>query len=424
MSPTNGCAALRVAYLVRRFPVLSETFVMTEILDHLRNGLDLDVIVLDGEDRADFPLSEAPPELSGHVHYLGASITGKSTINKTAAAAARRMRAAAASFPAVQDAIYRSHRRFDSSALLSAWSRLPRSYDVLHCHFGDIGSVGAFLKWTKTFQGTLIATIHGFEISKALKTTAAEQFRLLFDESDVILPVSAFWAHRLTTMGCDPNKVVVQRMGIDLAHLPAPRARADAGFHLVSVGRFTEKKAHADSVRAFAQAAQVIGSAPMQLEIVGTGPLFEEVRHEAERTGVADRVRLLGSRTHAETLDLISTCDAFILPSVVAGDGDMEGIPVAIMEAMALRKPVISTFHSGIPELVVDGVSGLLAPERDVGALCSFILRLAEDPGLRATLGSAARDTIQRDFNAERLGVGLRTLYARTHGEAQSSTMQ
>jgi len=110
---------------------------------------------------------------------------------------------------------------------------------------------------------------------------------------------------------------------------------------------------------------------------------------------------------HAQTLALLEGAEIFILPSVTAGDGDMEGIPVSLMEAMARGMPVISTYHSGIPELVEDGVSGFLVPERDVVALARAIQRTVENGSTWPEIGRAGRCIVEDNFNRRKLGLRL-----------------
>jgi colanic acid/amylovoran biosynthesis glycosyltransferase len=148
------------------------------------------------------------------------------------------------------------------------------------------------------------------------------------------------------------------------------------------------------------------------LQFVGDGPLLPEAQALVQTLGLSGIVEFRGGLEHGSALALLAQSDAFILPSITASDGNMEGVPVSIMEAMALQKPVISTWHSGIPELVEHGVSGLLVPEQDVETLSRAIEVLADNPAERARLGAAGRVKVERSFNASTLGNELRAVYA------------
>jgi len=140
----------------------------------------------------------------------------------------------------------------------------------------------------------------------------------------------------------------------------------------------------------------------MNLSIIGDGPLFEKFRDIVEELGLAKIVELHGGIPREEVRARLLAANAFVLPSVTTDAGDIEGIPVAISEAMATGLPVISTYHSGIPEIVEDGVTGLLVAERDVHALAEAMCRIARDRKLAARMGRAAREKVERDLNLDR----------------------
>ncbi|HEX6198806.1 MAG TPA: glycosyltransferase, partial [Thermoanaerobaculia bacterium] len=133
-------------------------------------------------------------------------------------------------------------------------------------------------------------------------------------------------------------------------------------------------------------------------EVVGEGSLRGELEGEIDRRGLAGAVRLAGALPEDEVARRLARADLFVLPSVVAPDGQMEGIPVALMEAMAAGRPVVASRLSGIPELVADGETGLLVPPGDAGAVAAAVARLLEEPGLGARLGEAGRRRVAEEF--------------------------
>jgi colanic acid/amylovoran biosynthesis glycosyltransferase len=207
-------------------------------------------------------------------------------------------------------------------------------------------------------------------------------------------------------MGCPREKILVQRMGIDPARFRfQPRARGDV-FHFAAIGRFTEKKGFEYLIEAAGKLREA-GAAPFRVTIAGDGQLRPGVMARATEAGLANIVSFPGPLHQDEVVALLSTADAFVAPSVTAANGDMEGIPVALMEAMASGLPVISTRHSGIPELIKDGVSGLLADERDAAGLADAMARIMADERLTRSLVDAARAGIERDYDASRLNKDL-----------------
>jgi colanic acid/amylovoran biosynthesis glycosyltransferase len=153
--------------------------------------------------------------------------------------------------------------------------------------------------------------------------------------------------------------------------------------------------------------------AALKYTIVGGGPLRAELEAQARSLGIGDNVRWLGSARHDHAIELLKEADVFLLPSVTGADGDQEGTPIVLMEALAHAVPVVSTRHSGIPEIVQDGESGFLVPERDAGALAQKLRLLLERPSLRHRMGAAGRTTMRREFDIGKLNDRLLEVYGR-----------
>jgi len=170
---------------------------------------------------------------------------------------------------------------------------------------------------------------------------------------------------------------------------------------VVSVARLVEKKGLPYAIRAVA--ALRLGGFDIALDIVGDGPLRSSLDSLIAELGMSNAVRIIGARSRDEVARVMAGAHLFAAPSVTARDGDMEGIPVALMEAMASGVPVVATRHSGIPELVEDKVSGLLVPERDTDALATAFRWLVEHPERWMGMALAAHDAVEHSFNGERL---------------------
>lgn len=152
---------------------------------------------------------------------------------------------------------------------------------------------------------------------------------------------------------------------------------------------------------------------PFQCLLVGEGEDRPHLEAQIRRLGLTDHVRLLGAQPRHKVSELLQQVDALALPSVVMPNGKMEGIPVALMEALAAEIPVVATAISGIPELVRDGETGLLVPERNAAALAEALLRLYTDRDLGRRLASAGRQLVLREFNLEYSVAQLRALFER-----------
>jgi colanic acid/amylovoran biosynthesis glycosyltransferase len=217
----------------------------------------------------------------------------------------------------------------------------------------------------------------------------------LFDQAELMLPVTEHFRERLIEFGCPAAKIRVQRMGVDIEDIPfRPRAsKAEREkFELLSVGRCVEKKGFAQALRALAPLAAA--NLSFCYHVVGDGPLRDEWLLLSRELGLGDRVVFHGSLRRDQVAELRDRADILLAPSVTAANGDQEGLPVALMEAMAAGLPVIATQHSGIGELVVHEKTGLLVPERAVPALSSALRRLIESAELRHALASNARSLV------------------------------
>jgi colanic acid/amylovoran biosynthesis glycosyltransferase len=304
--------------------------------------------------------------------------------------------------------------RFGSAAasLRLAWSvglvDGASDFDVVQCHFGALGLKAALLRELGALRGKIVTAFHGEDITNYPRRFPGNVYAPLFAHGDLFLPISARWNDTLIAMGCPLDRIRVHRMGVDLRHFsPASAAaRRDGPLRVITVARLVEKKGIADAILAVSKLG-----AEFEYVIVGDGPLRAELESLAQANGVADRVRFTGSLPRAGVAELLRSSSVCVAPSVTAADGDIEGIPVSIMEAMAAGLPVVSTRHSAMDELVEDGVSGFLAAEHDVPALTRSLALLAADPALRARMGEAGRRIVAREFDAGVLAGRLEALY-------------
>lgn len=169
---------------------------------------------------------------------------------------------------------------------------------------------------------------------------------------------------------------------------------------LLSVGQLKEKKGFSCLLKA----CQILRESGADFEcwIVGEGPLRGALTRQIDELGLREIVRLKGSLPHEDVVECYRRASMFVLPCIVGGDGDRDGIPNVILEAMAMQLPVVSTRHSGIPEAIEDGVSGLLVPPGDDVALASAIGRLLANPGDTNRLGRAGRISVTERFSVDR----------------------
>lgn len=246
----------------------------------------------------------------------------------------------------------------------------------------------------------LIVHFHGFDASQR---NIIEKYRAayieLFKYTAGIIAVSKAMREKLISLGASPDKVYYNPYGVDVnAFSQSSPAENDLVF--LSVGRFVEKKAPHLTLLAFAEVYRQCPNA--RLRMVGDGHLLDACRDLAVALDIANAVTFLGHQSHEVVQDEMQHARAFVQHSLVAPSGDSEGTPVAILEAQASGLPIVSTFHAGIPDVVVEEKTGLLVPERDVQQMAKQMIRFIEEPTLAAQLGRAGRERVLAHFTMEK----------------------
>ena len=284
-------------------------------------------------------------------------------------------------------------------------------YDIIHCHFGPSGNYAVMLKDLGAITGKVVTTFHGYDLSTYLSTQGDHIYKRLFEKGDLFLPISQRWKEKLIRIGCREDRTVVHRMGIDIGKFRFCERTAgnDRSINILTVARLVEKKGVEYGIKAV---AKVIERYPeVQYRIAGDGPLKKSLLDLIRTLKIEKNVHLLGSKDQNDILDLMTNSDILLAPSVTSKNGDQEGIPVVLMEAIANGLPAISSFHSGIPELIKDGISGFLVPERDVDALKEKLMQLILKPELRFQMARAGRKYVERHYDVAKLNDRLVRLF-------------
>jgi glycosyltransferase involved in cell wall biosynthesis len=198
-----------------------------------------------------------------------------------------------------------------------------------------------------------------------------------------------------------PRKIDLVYHGLDFSRFPpAPQrpAKRNGAFTIVSVGRAVEKKGYADLLRALAMLGM---GRNWRFEHAGGGALSKQLKQQAARLGIADRITWHGAQDRDFIFGILKRADLFALPSRLARSGDRDGLPNVLMEAQAFAVPVLATNVSGIPELIAHGKTGLLVAERDPHALADAMRHLMDDNELRLRLAKAGAKNVREKFSSE-----------------------
>ena len=255
-----------------------------------------------------------------------------------------------------------------------------------------------------------MTSFRGYDVTVFLKNHPGI-YHELFREGDLFLPVCEFLKERLIQEGCEEKKIVVHYSGIDCSKFEYVQRQRVLGepIKVLTIARLVEKKGVAFAIDAVSRLLSK--GEKIEYTVVGDGMLREKLQQLIEDMGIERQVKLLGWKTHEEVRMLLEESHVLVAPSLTSGSGDQEGIPNAIKEAMASGLSVISTFHSGIPELVTDGVSGLLVPERDAASLADSLAYLISHPEMCNEMGKAGRMQVEQKFDTHRLNKELEELY-------------
>lgn len=389
----NG--SLRLSYIVGTYPVLTETFIDREVETLLDRGVDLEIVSIR---RPGANLSSSQRALSRRVRYLlpasiprlvvahlVAAITRPRTYFGTLAWLLTRPHAAARSRTALHFV----------TGVYAAWALRDRRGVHIHAHFVDRAATVALVA-SRLLNTTYSVTAHAREIyvqpvllkerigQAAFAVTCTEYNRTHL--SHLVAPAVA-------------SRVMRLYHGLDLTAFAEPGRRRVVGSDhvLLAVAQLKEKK----GLRYLIEACRLLVDRGREIrcEIVGDGPLRGDLERQVRELNLQELVVFAGALPFSEVLERYRLASAFVLPCIVASDGDRDGIPNAILEAMAAELPVVSTSISGIPEVVREGDTGLLVGEASAEAIADAVERLIDDPDLAAALGARGRTLVHDEFD-------------------------
>ncbi|MET0256231.1 MAG: glycosyltransferase [Luteibacter sp.] len=413
---------MSILFVLPEFPKYSETFVIDQIVGLLDRGFDVRILAI----------SRGPAPAPGDVVATRGLMDRATFIFDHSASASRSwqilLRRLRQVLPGLPDARVRralSVRLYGHAAkslvLAGAVRRLrePLKAQAIVAHFGPTGVLAANMRSLGLIEGPLYTVFHGFDLSRHdVLARHDEDYRRLFAQGERMLPISTLWSRKLKALGCMPEKIQVHRMGVDLDSFrflpPQGTAVTDARpLRVVSVARLVEKKGVVYLCQAVADLAA--RGIPVELEVIGDGPLQHELEAFVAARDMRAHIHIRGRRDKSYVQAALRGADVFALPSVTAADGDQEGIPVSLMEAMASGTPCLSTVHSGIPELIEDGRTGWLVPERDADALADKLERIQRGDYDLPAIARQARETVESRFNQRRLHDQLAAQLAGEH---------
>lgn len=395
----------RIAYLVSQYPAVNHTYLLREIRGLRAAGVELQVASISSPDRSELS-PEEQDEASRTVYIKAQGVPGAlrahlATLFSRPAGYLRGvlfpLRAGGGHWRRTLDWYF----YFVEAIMVGHWMK-RNGLDHLHIHFSS--SVGLIAR--KVFPITISVSIHGFGEIQADPVG----FRLE-EKIAASLFVRAISKHGRSQMMrlCpqqDWEKIEYAPLGVDPSEF-RPRGVRPAGcpFELLCAGRFSPEKGQYVLIAALERLVRE--SREVRLHLVGDGPDRPGLEGDVKCRGLEGRVVFHGWMDQTGLRRLYETSDTFVLPSFA------EGIPVVLMEAMAMEVPCVSTNIAGIPELIGNGAEGLLVAPSDEGELAAAIARLMDDPDLRRRIGTAGRERVLREYDLTRNTRRLADIFAR-----------
>lgn len=391
----------RIGYVVKRYPRYSETFIVTEILAHEAAGLDLDVFSL--RPPCDSHFQDSIAQVRASVYYLD-SERGRSADLWAA------LQRAGLAWPQLWGrlASLRGVVAGDlSQALELAVLIRQRRIGHLHAHFASLPAAIARLAAALTGI-TFSFTAHAKDIFH--ERVGRDDLAARLRDASAVVTVSDFnLAYLRDTFGGDARRVVRIYNGLDLERFPVGRVRTPG--HIVAVGRLVEKKGF--DVLIDACALLEARGVRYTCDLIGTGELEAALRARIEVRGVSSRVRMLGARPQREVAVAIAGASVFAAPCLVGQDGNRDGLPTTLLEAMASGTPCVSTDVTGIPEIITHGETGWVVRQGDAATLADALEDVLAHPERAGDVAGRARRRVEREFDTRTNAARVRALFGR-----------
>jgi colanic acid/amylovoran biosynthesis glycosyltransferase len=380
---------MRVAIVVNSFPSISEKFILNQLVSLIEQNIAFDIyaaVVPEGQKR--------------HALFRAYNLNDRLTCVNIP----RKLWKRVICFPLLFLADFIKNPVFTIKALsVKKYSTAAlnfknlyflkylrnKKYDIIHCHFGQNGLTGAFLKDCRIGK-RLVVTFHGTDITVTPRRFGRNMYHHMFASADVVTAGSRFVRDKLIQHGCGADKIQIIPMGIIVKETP----RSD---YFLSVGRLVEVKGFGYSIEAFALLARDFDA--VNYYIAGDGPLYESLNRKIEELGMETRIFLLGEKTDIELASFFCHALAFIAPGIRASDGAEEGQGLVIQEAESYGLPVIGTDIGGIPDGIISGRTGWIVPEKEIQAMYEKMAFLITNPDKRREFGEEGRKFARENYD-------------------------
>lgn len=397
---------VKVAFLVPRFPILSETFILNQITGLLDSGCDVQIFSryhpkdsLFHDDVRKYRLMEKVTYLDSPKNSLARARSALHLLRRHGLKAPVTMLNALNPF---------KYGKYALSFRMMHWVTLfLGDYDILLCHFGHpAGMLGASLKEVG-IKGKLVTMFHGHDIRLGLDK-GAHIYSKLFRYGDCFLSISDYNYKNLVKFGAESKKIIHHPVGIDLDLFSPDEKKVktnDVGITILTVARLVPEKGLEYGIKAVCEVLRKHPGIDFKYHIFGSGPQETHLKQLTKDCGITEAVTFFGPIGQDRVVEEMKNADIFLLPSVA------EALPVCLMEAQAMKLPVIATDVGSVSQVVVNGKSGFIVPECDIKALADKLGYLVEHPEIRPEMGNAGRGHIIKHYDIHKLNDRLLKIF-------------
>jgi len=395
---------MRVAVGVNEFPSLSQIFVLNQIQSLIKSGREFDIYSFSRPDEDIVHEKVTEYDMATYCRYITQADSYADGIPQVAQTVKNQ--------PSTLPLLARLSYNQDSRAIGCLTTMISEGvkYDRYHVHFGTIARHWAPLKEaTEALASTpLIVSFYGYDATSRPKANPGyyDEYR---DAFDCLVTVCEDMKPNLTAWGFKEEKMTTVPLGVDTEYFSYFFKETGAGqIDALLVARFVEKK----GVKYALEAVDYIrDEVDINLRIIGDGPLRDEIEQTIEQRNLEDMVTIAGYQPLSEIKETLHSTDVLLAPCITPKSGDKSHMPAIILQAQAAGTPVISTYHSGIPETVDNGTTGLLVDQQDGKAMGSKLTYLLDNPDTYAEIAEEARTYVEREHSIEALSKRLRNLY-------------
>lgn len=396
---------MRIAFIVEAFPKLSETFVLNQVTALLDLGHDVEIFPSKNFDE----IKEHPKV--GKYGLLDKTFYPPIVPDNSILAKLKCAWLVVKNFSNIEIINRILSLTYPVGAKISLFFRMlpligKEKFDIIHCHFGPMGKVAIQARSLGIISGKLVLSFYGYDASR--HKLDAKYYASIAQQFDGYIAISNYLKEKIANLGFPEERITKIPLGVDLIdfNLSEKMFKRD-GQKLLTVARLVEKKGIYYGIMAFSKLRKK--NQKLEYHIVGDGILYENFQELIKELGLEGWIFLHGAKDKDEIFQFYREADIFVLPSITASDGNTEGQGLVLQEAQLMELPVISTFHNGIPEGIVENETSFLVAERDINALSEKISILIEDEQLRTEMGKKGRNLVLEKFDNQKL---VKELYA------------